>query len=99
MISVGVPVDEISTYFSTLEHRKDGLDVEMGCVNSPGNLTVTGDRLHMDLLQAWLAEASIFTSKLRVNVAYDSKHMLEVAHEYLDSISCLQGSERFHESR
>ena len=90
MMSVGVPKDEISNYFSSLEHRKDGLVVEIGCVNNPGNLTVTGDRLYMDLLQAWLAEASIVTSKLRVNVAYDSKHMLEVTHEYLDSISCLQ---------
>ena len=53
-------------------------------------MTITGDRLQIDLLQAWLAEASIFTSKLRVNAAYHSKHMVEIAHDYLDSISCLQ---------
>lgn len=56
--------------------------VKVACVNSPSNITLSGDRAAICELAAVLQARSIFTREFAVDVAYHSHHMEDVADEY-----------------
>ncbi|KAI0854080.1 hypothetical protein F5Y00DRAFT_250253 [Daldinia vernicosa] len=57
--------------------------LEIACVNSPKNLTISGDAAHLDCLQALLDRNRVFARKLKVTVAYHSFQMKEISENYL----------------
>ena len=56
--------------------------IAIGCVNSPKNVTVTGDLECIDALNDVMAENGVFARRLQVNVAYHSFYMEDIAAKY-----------------
>ena len=96
MISVGLSEQQIQPYVSRLEEEYSTVNVAIGCINSPANVTMTGDKSHIQRLEAMLKGDSIFVRWLPVNVAYHSQHMQPIAGEYLDCIKDLNRDETFN---
>ncbi|KAJ5715852.1 polyketide synthase [Penicillium malachiteum] len=61
--------------------------VSIACINSPQSITLSGDEAAIDYLQRVLEEEKIFARKLRVRVAYHSRHMDSIAADYLCMIN------------
>ena len=83
MMSVGLPANEAQAYVDELSMQFGRHGIVVACINSPKNVTISGDRDQIDALHAMLTEKEIFARKLKVDVAYHSPHMKAVADEYL----------------
>lgn len=94
MMAVGLSADEAQAYIYEITSRFRIPGVTIGCINSPKNITVTGSELQIDALRSHLDEKSIFARKLRVNVAYHSSYMNEVAAEYKSLLKDIQASDQ-----
>ena len=90
MISVGLSEDEIKRYLDQVSLHFKSRGITVGCINSPKNITVTGDEKQVDFLKSLLDKDRIFARKLQVNVAYHSPQMELIAAEYMLSIKNLQ---------
>ncbi|KAK1983490.1 hypothetical protein LZ30DRAFT_588193 [Colletotrichum cereale] len=80
MMSVGLSEKDVTPYLAGPDAVAYGLSV--GCVNSPKNVTLTGDETTIDKLFQFLEKKHIFARKLAVTIAYHSKYMNAVADEY-----------------
>ncbi|VUC22345.1 unnamed protein product [Clonostachys rosea] len=85
MMSVGLGEHEIAPYMKDM--TKGALSI--ACVNSPSNVTVSGDAEAMDELAGRLAASGdgVFHRRLVVDTAYHSHHMQAVADEYCRILS------------
>lgn len=63
--------------------------VVVACVNSPGNVTLAGDRPAIESLKSIFEARQIFARMLRVGTAYHSHHMELVAASYHDALQDL----------
>jgi zearalenone synthase (highly reducing iterative type I polyketide synthase) len=61
-------------------------EVHVACVNSPQSVTLSGESDAVDRLLSVLQERGLFARRLKVDTAYHSPHMREVAEEYLEAI-------------
>ncbi|OJJ67584.1 hypothetical protein ASPBRDRAFT_135268 [Aspergillus brasiliensis CBS 101740] len=68
-------------------HRHVVSSVAIACINSPQSLTLSGNEDAINYLQAVLEEQKIFARKLRVRVAYHSRHMDSIAADYASMIN------------
>lgn len=59
----------------------------VACVNAPSLVTVSGDERAIARIQALAEEENLLNRRLKVDVAYHSPHMEDVARQYLESIS------------
>ncbi|KAG6007018.1 Type I Iterative PKS [Claviceps lovelessii] len=82
MLAVGAGRETVAPMLKML---KNGYST-VACENSPNSVTVSGDTAAVDELAAKLEGESVFNRKLKVEVAYHSKHMELVADSYLSSI-------------
>ncbi|KAJ3548513.1 hypothetical protein NM208_g974 [Fusarium decemcellulare] len=82
MLAVGASKAIVEPMVSDLKSKR----AVIACVNSPSNVTVSGDAEAIAELQTTLAETAVFNRRLRVDVAYHSPHMEEVADDYLAAI-------------
>ncbi|VUC24070.1 unnamed protein product [Clonostachys rosea] len=80
MMSVQLSESDLKPYFEKLPETRS---ISIGCENSPVNTTVTGIESDIDHLRRLLDEDGVFARKLKVPVAYHSKHMQGIAEEYL----------------
>ncbi|CAG9952668.1 unnamed protein product [Clonostachys rosea f. rosea IK726] len=80
MMSIQLSESDLKPYFEKLQ---EGRSVSIGCENSPVNTTVTGMECKIDHLKKLLDEDGVFARKLKIPVAYHSKHMQGIAKEYL----------------
>jgi len=90
MMSVNLAESEAESYLvraSLLGH------VSVACINSPGNVTLSGDEKAIDQLQVDLEKDGIFARKIKTGVAYHSPAMQQVAEEYLSSMGRLEPRE------
>jgi acyl transferase domain-containing protein len=87
MMSVGLGEREVEPFMEGLEGCAG-----IACVNSPNNVTISGDSEAIDTIAMRLAASknSIFHKKLIVDTAYHSHHMQAVAEEYLSRLDQLQ---------
>ena len=83
MVSVAHSGEEMEPFI--VETNKDASNgrIQIGCVNSPTNVTVTGDQRGISMIDALMESKGVFSRKLRVNVAYHSNSMYQIANEYL----------------
>ena len=89
MMSVGLPEHETKLYIERI--TQSGLcDLTVACINSPKNVTVSGEVSQIEALKAILDEEGVFARKLLVDVAYHSPHMLPVAEGYRSKIQCVE---------
>ena len=78
MLAVGLSEEQVRPLTMALGEGS----VEVACVNSPSNITLSGDRAAIGELAAVLQARSIFNREVAVDVAYHSHHMEDVADEY-----------------
>ncbi|KAK4203182.1 polyketide synthase [Triangularia verruculosa] len=86
MMSVNLAETEAESYLE--RHKALSLPgrVSVACINSPTNVTLSGDEATIDQLQAGLEKEGVFARKLKTGVAYHSPAMHQVAGEYLSSL-------------
>ena len=86
MLAVELTQCETQLYIATLTQGH----VKIACVNSPTNVTVSGDRSAILELATILEARDITIRRLNVEVAYHSHHMQDMADEYHTAISDVQ---------
>jgi NADPH:quinone reductase-like Zn-dependent oxidoreductase/ubiquinone/menaquinone biosynthesis C-methylase UbiE len=86
MVSVGLSEEEAKLYIDRVSQDLGPGDLTIACINSPKNVTISGNRKSVEELTRRMEQASIFARILRVPVAYHGPHMELVSNEYLDSI-------------
>ncbi|KAL4993410.1 hypothetical protein BDV10DRAFT_199663 [Aspergillus recurvatus] len=91
MISVGLSETDVGPYLEAVKTKFRELDISVGCVNSPRNVTVTGGEKQIDYVKGLLEKDGIFVRQVAVTVAYHSKHMQAIAEEYGRAIGKLRG--------
>lgn len=62
----------------------------VACINSPTNVTVSGDRASLEALAQTLSKSNVFARFLKVHTAYHSHHMEAVVSEYEQSLSDIE---------
>ncbi|KAK6345704.1 hypothetical protein TWF718_007613 [Orbilia javanica] len=65
-------------------------DIYIGCMNSPKNVTITGDADQLDVLKGVLDEKGIFVRKVKVPCAYHSPHMIPIGKKYVQQAGPLE---------
>ncbi|KAJ5184528.1 Acyl transferase/acyl hydrolase/lysophospholipase [Penicillium cf. griseofulvum] len=81
MLAVGMGEDALQPHLEAV-HRELKGTLSVACFNSPTNITVAGDGHMVDLLSMRLRSEGVFARQLKVQVAYHSTHMRQVADEY-----------------
>ncbi|KAK6192927.1 hypothetical protein LQW54_012976 [Pestalotiopsis sp. IQ-011] len=88
MMSVNISEANVDEY---LEKAGLGAEVTVACINSPQNITLSGDDTALDKLQKCLDEDEIFSRRLQTGVAYHSPAMKQISDEYRCSLATLEG--------
>lgn len=83
MLAVGLSEEETNSFLMKLRRGR----AKVACVNSPSNVTVSGDRSAVSELSAIFQAQGVFVRKLAVDVAYHSHHMKDVADEYCAALA------------
>ena len=89
MLAVCLGEREASTYVSQLYKGT----VCVACINSPASTTISGDEAAIDELKVILDDQKVFTSKLKVGLAYHSQHVQEASVRYLHSLKGLNSGQ------
>ena len=92
MISIGMSEAEIGPFLDQVKVSEAG-EAVIGCVNSPKNVTISGDVSCVNALNTLMEDQRVFARKLRIPLAYHSPHMGAIALEYLEAIQDI-GPER-----
>jgi acyl transferase domain-containing protein/NADPH:quinone reductase-like Zn-dependent oxidoreductase len=83
MMSVNLPADGFQEYIDqTFDPRPDPFNLSVACINSPKNITVSGDDEAIDVLKEALDRDKIFAMKLSTGIAYHTPAMAAIAGEY-----------------
>ncbi|GAB1320914.1 Type I Iterative PKS [Madurella fahalii] len=83
MLALGVGEDEASKLIE--EHATDGY-ATVGAVNSPQSVTVSGDESAIEKIHQVAEARGLFVRRLKVGLAYHSRHMDEAATSYQEAI-------------
>ena len=84
MMSVGLSEEDTRKYLAKLAPSETAI---IACINSPSNVTVSGDALALEKLEGLLKMGDVFARRLKVDNAYHSPHMEVIADEYRASIA------------
>ncbi|KAJ5588138.1 hypothetical protein N7537_010816 [Penicillium hordei] len=82
MLAVGLSEQGIKPYIDKLSKDLEVVNLIVGCINSPKSVTVTGEVSHLNSLKGILDKENILCRRLKVNLAYHSSQMKEVASLY-----------------
>jgi acyl transferase domain-containing protein len=93
MISVALSETDILPYFEEVKYLFPDPRLTVACINSPSNITVSGNNDQIDALRLLLDDAGIFARKLQVNVAYHSPHMESIVEAYRYHLQDLQAGD------
>ena len=97
MMAVGASQDQVQSMLDTIDDGK----AAVACLNSPTLVTVSGDESAILKLRSQAEQQSLMTRMLKVDVAYHSFHMKDIAAEYLDAMHISpksHGGIEFHSS-
>lgn len=93
MLAVGLSEDEAKEWINKLPQTVERCakhSVIIACVNSPSNVTISGNRKSIEVMERLLKQEHIFVRKLKVNTAYHSHHMKSIADDYQQSLTNLE---------
>lgn len=90
MISVALSQDDVLPYIAQIAPGNGPEFLCVACINSPRNVTVSGDVRSVQKLSSALDQDSIFNRVLNVPVAYHSPQMNSISLEYEKAISHLE---------
>ena len=82
MLAAGIGESDARIYLERLQNPR----VVVACINSPSNVTLSGDMEGIDQMKTLLDADRVFARKLKVENAYHSHHMDVFAAAYLQSI-------------
>lgn len=88
MLAVDLSRADAQPYLEKLHTSMPG-NITVACINSPGNVTISGDNNLVDALQADLESNGIRSRRLRTGVAYHSSQMQSISAFYRDSLQGL----------
>ena len=87
MLAVGLSATETQAYTSAI--RGEGI-LDIACLNSARNTTVSGDENLIAKLHKQLSADGVFSRRLKVNVAYHSRHMHPLAEQYFETVKNIE---------
>ena len=93
MSAIPLSEPQVLPYLDEVALEFEKPDLHVACVNSPKNVTVSGEDVQVDYLGEILARRSIFARKLKVDVAYHSPRMNAIVSEYMWLIQGLETGE------
>jgi acyl transferase domain-containing protein len=99
MLAVALSEHDVMPYIQATSAEFDDPQLTVGCINSPKSVTISGEGVQLDALKARLDRDKIFARRLKVNLAYHSSQMKEIASEYLAALGELEGSGLAHHAR
>jgi acyl transferase domain-containing protein len=85
MISVNLAENEVQGCLKRLDYD-DIKSIQLACINSPFNCTLSGDAEAIDVLKEYLDDEGIFAQKLKTGIAYHSNSMQAIAEKYASHI-------------
>ncbi|KAH8736190.1 hypothetical protein BGZ61DRAFT_339395 [Ilyonectria robusta] len=88
MMAVGLSEEDVKTYIASLNPALGKASV--ACINSPTNVTISGDRPALAELADALHKDAVFARFLKVSTAYHSHHMDAVASDYEQSLAGME---------
>ncbi|KAI2689896.1 hypothetical protein CBS147355_347 [Penicillium roqueforti] len=83
MVAVGLGRENAQAVLSRVQSGK----AVIACVNSPSSVTISGDMIAIEEIEAILAQEQVFARRLKVEAAYHSHHMLPIADDYREMLS------------
>ncbi|KAH7398510.1 hypothetical protein BKA66DRAFT_605570 [Pyrenochaeta sp. MPI-SDFR-AT-0127] len=93
MMAVGLASEVVQPLIDEIAQSARGPALVVACINSPESVTVSGDTQQLDDLAAILADKQHFHRKLKVDVAYHSPQMKQVANAYKEGVGSLNSPE------
>ncbi|KAL8952236.1 MAG: hypothetical protein Q9222_001850 [Ikaeria aurantiellina] len=98
MLAIGAPPGRVRPMMK----RLGSAHAVIACVNAPSLVTASGDERAIARLQSVIEDESFLNRRLKVDVAYHSPHMKDIAVEYKESLSGItphrQAKVEFHSS-
>ncbi|XXH03853.1 hypothetical protein Hte_010259 [Hypoxylon texense] len=85
MMSVNMSEINAQTYLDRLD-----VSTDIACINSPTNVTLSGDEEAIDKIKSCLDQDGVFARKLKVGVAYHSPAMQGISTDYLGYLGILK---------
>lgn len=82
MLALGIGPESAEEFIS----QDDCGYVTIAAINSPQNVTISGDKSAIDSLQKIAEARDIFARRIKVSIAYHSRHLENVADSYLEAI-------------
>jgi acyl transferase domain-containing protein len=90
MLAVGETPERVTKLIAEVPSHLGSMVV--ACINSPGSVTVSGDKAAVEQLRGDLDREQVFNRLLKTNdVAYHSHQMRPLAQEYLRALSHIEG--------
>lgn len=83
MLAVGCSRDKAEQLISDVTAGR----LTVACVNSPSNVTISGDVAGIEQLHDKLRSTSVFVARLKVDMAYHSEHMETIYPGYVQSLA------------
>ncbi|KAL2145167.1 hypothetical protein VTI28DRAFT_7803 [Corynascus sepedonium] len=83
MLALGIGPEEAA---ELIEQATQGAYATVAAINSPKSVTVSGDVAAIENIHKVAEEKGLFARRLKIQMAYHSRHMEEVAAYYLDCI-------------
>lgn len=94
MLVVGLSLSAASEILDMLKLESNSPDVHIACINSPTNLTLSGDLEQLRLLKKVLENESVFVRELPVLAPYHSPILQKCAVEYESLLDSLEPGEQ-----
>ncbi|KAF4335671.1 polyketide synthase [Fusarium beomiforme] len=85
MLSINLAPHHVSEYLE----KTNVTSVNIACINSPLNTTLSGPEQAIDILKSRADQDGIFAQKLKTGVAYHSPSMKAITNEYLAALEGL----------
>ncbi|CZT43607.1 related to polyketide synthase [Rhynchosporium secalis] len=86
MMAVGLSKEAAEVFIREIQN---GVAI-VACVNSPENVTISGDESAVLELEERLQKEPVFARKLKIEIAYHSAHMRVIEKPYSEAISDIQ---------
>ncbi|KAG6353662.1 hypothetical protein INS49_005370 [Diaporthe citri] len=91
MMAVGLSEEATAKSIATVEAKATSFGINIACINSPDNVTVSGEERLVDQLKTQLEAQNVFARKLRVSLAYHSRQMRAISIKYTSLVEALTG--------
>lgn len=91
MMAVGLSEEATAEFIATVEPEAASFGINIACINSPDNVTVSGEERLVDQLKMRLEAQNVFARKLRVSLAYHSRQMRAISIKYTSLVETLTG--------